>query len=333
MGFSWNNFGVLARQSEDDLYLYIHNQNGGSRKIRKDKYEARLPNLRQKIQTLIGQPIIFCTSQNTADWTENKWFSDIDVDQAGLQDANTIIPFSQPVYSGETEPQPAPNVELEAKLAMALKDKAAAEAVATALLKDKDELQAQNKKIEAEYLNKAFAQSERIEQLKSEKSETQDKLSEAEIEISKILAQTKDLTEPFSESDKRQIERDTKQLLAMNLVGTEHSVKARGHPVRELALRLGKVMPKGKINLNVKFIHHVVCNRYRVMLPEFENVEADAFIRLDRTKNMFVASFLNIKSDWFENFELKKGVKDEAYKNRNDLSYEELVEIHKEVLR
>ena len=70
------------------------------------------------------------------------------------------------------------------------------------------------------------------------------------------------------------------------------------------------------------FIKHVISNRYRVSLPEFSNVEADAFIRLEPNKNMFVASFLNIDTGWFERFEKIIGEKDQAYKNRTDLSSE-----------
>lgn len=55
-------------------------------------------------------------------------------------------------------------------------------------------------------------------------------------------------------------------------------------------------------------------------------------IRLEATKNMFVASFLNIDADWFEKFEKQTGEKDEAYKNRTDLSYEELLIINKKVM-
>ena len=47
---------------------------------------------------------------------------------------------------------------------------------------------------------------------------------------------------------------------------------------------------------------------------------------------MFVASFLNIDADWFEKFEKQTGEKDEAYKNRTDLSYEELLIINKKVM-
>ena len=47
---------------------------------------------------------------------------------------------------------------------------------------------------------------------------------------------------------------------------------------------------------------------------------------------MFVASFLNTDVNWFEKFEKKMGEKDESYKNRTDLSYEELVKINQTVM-
>ena len=81
MGYSWNNFGILVRESEDELYLYIHNKNGEFRQISKKKYFSDIPNLRQKIKTLLGKPINFRTSQNTSDWSTSKWFSDINIDK------------------------------------------------------------------------------------------------------------------------------------------------------------------------------------------------------------------------------------------------------------
>ena len=77
MGYSWNNFGVLIKESEDNQYLYIHNPDGQTRQISKSKYATSIADLRVKIQKLLGKPIIFRTSQNTSNWTTSKWFSDI----------------------------------------------------------------------------------------------------------------------------------------------------------------------------------------------------------------------------------------------------------------
>ena len=325
MGYSWNNFGVLVRESEDELYLYIHNQNGEFRQISKKKYFSDIPNLRQKIKTLLGKPINFRTSQNTSDWPTSKWFSDINIDKEGYQDPSNIIPFSKNDFKDSDEPQPESNDVLKSRLA-------AIEAELSDAQKSKETAIAEKEELKKESFRKAFEQSEKIEELKSDKSEMQDRLSEAELKNSKLIAQTKDIMESLSITDQKNIVSDSNELSSMNLIGSEHSIKARGHPVRELALRIGIVLPNGKKTIKMKFINHVTSNRYRVSLPEFSNVEADAFIRLEPNKNMFVASFLNTDIGWFERFEKIIGEKDQAYKNRTDLSSEQLVEIYNKVI-
>ena len=116
MGFAWNNFGILVKENEDDRYLYIYNQNDEFRQISKSKYAPSLPNLRMKINTLIGKPITFRTSQNTANWATSLWFSDIDIDEIGLQNPDNIIPFSQNNYTEGNEPPPISHEDLINKL-------------------------------------------------------------------------------------------------------------------------------------------------------------------------------------------------------------------------
>jgi hypothetical protein len=339
MGFSWNNFGILAGQSEDEKYFYIHNQNGSDRQISKAAYRSSLPNLRLKVKRLIGKPVLFRTSQNTSDWTESKWFSDIDIDEQGLQNPDHIVPFTDPKFSSGSEPEPVTVDELNKKidqleinLKEALNEKDVLHLQTETILKEKNSLQAQNESIKTEALQKALQQSEKIEQLKSEKSEAQDKLSEVEIELIKNKEQKNHTIDPFLQSDKTKMQEDADRVLKMNPIQTKQSVKVRGHPVRELALRIGVIMPAGKKNIQIIFLAHITLNKFRVSLPEFGGTTADAFIRLDDNKNMFVASFLNIDAGWFENFEKKIGVKDEAYKNRMDLTLEELATIHQQVM-
>ena len=325
MGYSWNNFGILVRESEDELYLYIYNPNGEFRQISKKKYFSDIPNLRQKIKTLLGKPINFRTSQNTSDWPTSKWFSDINIDKVGCQDPGNVIPFSKNDFEESDEPRPESNDVLKARLA-------SIEAELIDAQKSKETAIAEKEQLKKESFHKAFEQSEKIEELKSDKSEMQDRLSEVELENSKLIAQTKDFMDTLSVTDQKNIVSDSNELKAMNLIGSEHSIKARGHPVRELALRIGKVLPDRKKTIKMVFMYHVTSNRYRVSLPEFSNVEADAFIRLENNKNMFVASFLNIDIGWFEKFEKIMGEKDQAYKNRTDLSSEQRVEIYHKVI-
>jgi hypothetical protein len=325
MGYSWNNFGVLAKESEDNQYIYIHNPDGQTRQISKLKYASSIPILRIKIQKLLGKPINFRTSQNSADWTTSKWFSDINIDETGLLNPTAVIPFSKNQYSSDKEPNPGSVSDLEAKMR-------SLEAKLSNALAETDSMKEENERIKTAFEKKSFQQSEKIEQLRSDKTEYQDKLSEVEIEYSKLIAQTSELEETLSAKDRKKIASDAYSLGNMNLIGAEHSVKAIGHPIRELALRIGEIMPKHKKLIRLRFINHVASNRYRVSLGEFSNVEADALIRLDTYKNMFVASFLNTDVNWFEKFEQKIGEKDEAYKNRTDLSLEELVSIYQKII-
>jgi len=325
MGYSWNNFGVLTKESEDNLYIYIHNPDGQTRQISKLKYASSIPSLRIKIQKLLGKPINFRTSQNSADWTTSKWFSDINIDETGLLNPTALIPFSQNQYNDDKEPNPGSVTDLEATLK-------SVQAKLSNALADKISLKEENKRVETEFEKKSFQQSEKIEQLKSDKTEYQDKLSKVELEYSKLSAQKIENEETLIEDDRKQIISDANTLESMNIIGTEHSVKARGHPVRELALRNGILMPHGKKTIRLKFIKHMVSNRYRVTLPEFSNIEADASIRLDKNKNMFVANFLNTDIHWFKKFEKQMGEKDQVYKNRTDLTLEELVSINQKII-
>ena len=325
MGYSWNNFGVLAKESEDNQYIYIHNPDGQTRQISKLKYASSIPILRIKIQKLLGKPINFRTSQNSADWTTSKWFSDINIDETGLLNPTAVIPFSENQYSSDKEPNPGSVSDLEAKMR-------SLEAKLSNALAETDSIKEENERIKTAFEKKSFQQSEKIEQLRSDKTEYQDKLSEVEIEHSRLIAQTSELEETLSAKDRKKIASDAHSLGNMNLIGAEHSVKAIGHPIRELALRIGEIMPRHKKLIRLRFINHVASNRYRVSLSEFSNVEADALIRLDTYKNMFVASFLNTDVNWFEKFEQKIGEKDEAYKNRTDLSLEELVSIYQKII-
>ena len=75
--FVWNRFGILANSRENRTYLYIVNQNEEERKISTSAYSGSIPELKKKIEALKGKPVSVRTSQNTAKWPPNKWFSDI----------------------------------------------------------------------------------------------------------------------------------------------------------------------------------------------------------------------------------------------------------------
>lgn len=289
MGFAWNNFGILARESEDEKYFYIHNDKGDWRKISKEKYASNLPNLKAKVQTLMGKPIIFRTSQNTANWSPSEWFSDIDVDESGFHNPEAIVPFSEPKFTEGVEPESESNEALKKKI---------------------------------EELKKKH--SDEREEWNAERNKLQGELIAKDSKLSEVKYQTED-------EEKRKIEADAKALLDMGLIGTEQSLKVRGHPVRELALRIGKVLPDNQRNITAKFIKHIDRNKFRVSLPQFDNVEADFAIGL-KEKNMFVYSVMNTDPNYARKFKEVMGCGDESYKNRTDLSLEELAQIHFKVM-
>jgi hypothetical protein len=144
MGFAWNNFGVLDDWDEDPRYLYIFNQNRDWRKISKSKYAPAIPNLKAKIETLKGKPILFRTSQNTSSWSTTEWFSDINIDKNGFQKPQEVVPFSNLEFSEGDEPEPTSNEEL---------------------LNTISELEANNAELEAQMADQKKRDSEKIEDL------------------------------------------------------------------------------------------------------------------------------------------------------------------------
>ncbi len=83
--FVWNEFGVLGPHQEDDWYLYAVNEDGVTRQISKRKY-PNYPKIREKLEILLGKRVQLRTSQNTSDWSTDKWFSDVSLANTFVQD-------------------------------------------------------------------------------------------------------------------------------------------------------------------------------------------------------------------------------------------------------
>jgi hypothetical protein len=81
--FVWNEFGVLGPHQEDDWYLYAVNEDGVRRQISKGRY-PNYPKIREKLEILLGKRVQLRTSQNTSEWSTDKWFSDVSL-------ANTFV--------------------------------------------------------------------------------------------------------------------------------------------------------------------------------------------------------------------------------------------------
>ena len=75
--FSNNNFGVLKYVTKDEKYVRIQNEDGEMRLMSRKKYRHNADAIEKKARALIGKKVSIRTSQNTKDWSTDKWFSDI----------------------------------------------------------------------------------------------------------------------------------------------------------------------------------------------------------------------------------------------------------------
>ncbi|WP_314923826.1 hypothetical protein [Aeromonas piscicola] len=75
--YFWSNFGVLANVSADKRMLIITNETGSTRQMSIVKYKESAEAVYHKCFPLIGQSVDIQTSQNTAEWSPQEWFSDI----------------------------------------------------------------------------------------------------------------------------------------------------------------------------------------------------------------------------------------------------------------
>jgi len=306
MGFAWNNFGVLDDWDEDPRYLYIFNQNRDWRKISKSKYAPAIPNLKAKIETLKGKPILFRTSQNTSSWSTTEWFSDINIDKNGFQKPQEVVPFSNLEFSEGDEPEPTSNEEL---------------------LNTISELEANNAELEAQKKR----DSEKIEDLKAKSNADAKQLADFQLEIAKLNAQLREEAEALPQSTRRKIDADALKLEEMNLLGNEYNILVRGHPARELALRVGKDLPMGQKNIQILFLRHLNGNNYQVQLRQFDNVETIASIGFNDSRRMYVASFRNMDPDYFSRFEDTMGEPEANFKDR-EMTNDKRIEIFRRVM-
>lgn len=77
MGYVRNDFGTLVDVRKNQYYVIFTNENGNERKMSISKYQENAERVFLKAQSLIGKNVSILTSQNTSNWNESVWFSDI----------------------------------------------------------------------------------------------------------------------------------------------------------------------------------------------------------------------------------------------------------------
>lgn len=77
MGYVRNDFGTLSNVKKDHSYVLITNTNGDIRKMSLEKYKESAEAVYFKALKLVGKEVGLLTSQNTANWSDSEWFSDI----------------------------------------------------------------------------------------------------------------------------------------------------------------------------------------------------------------------------------------------------------------
>ena len=77
MGYVNNDFGTLADVRLQGSLVIIENSDGETRKMSRDKYKESADEVYNKARHLVGKEVRIRTSQNTNNWNEREWFSDI----------------------------------------------------------------------------------------------------------------------------------------------------------------------------------------------------------------------------------------------------------------
>jgi len=110
MNFIWSDFGVIDRWYIDSYGNFIvHNTLGDSRKM-SSKYRSIFDQIEHKCQLLKGKFVQIRTSQNTAAWSPNDWFSDISL--SGTE-VNSTAPSMSSIEPPEDVQQKLENAEQE----------------------------------------------------------------------------------------------------------------------------------------------------------------------------------------------------------------------------
>ena len=295
MKFVYNTFGILAPYEEDAKYLWAVNDQGDKRKISKDKY-PNYPEIKRKLEMLVGKPCILRTSQTTAPWPKKIWFSDVYLDD-GRHD---------------TRPKEGDDKKIEA-------------------IADLEAQLAKEKQEHNVTKQKHSEASEQIQELVKEKDEVLDELNKKDKKISEHEFDLREQDKAREDEDYKQRKQDEKALDDMKLRDTTQSVTVRGHTRRTLALRWRVVMSDKQKRLQMKIIKKVKENKYKCEVKQ-ENKTKRGDVALGVDGGIFAYTFLPLHEDWESCFKQVKGESEKAIKDRTDISFADLVKIHNEVM-
>lgn len=311
MGFRWSKFGKLSGTYEDGRYLYITNNNGENRKISINKYSSTIPLIRKKIALLNDKHCIIRTSQNTGDWSEEIWFSEISLD-------GSYQGIDEPVHEEETDFE-TPE-ELSKKLEIAN----------NTIAEQKNIIETQDKSLKTKD-DKIKAKDEKIQDEIAKNNQLQNELAEKDLEISKLRAEINHEFNNLPHKQKNKIELESKQLQSLIEIGDmrDFEVRRNSHPRRELAFRIGIELPETKSRVAMKILQHVDRNNWICELLDY-NVKALVSIGHEN-RGFFVKSFRNTNAGWFEAVKIATGKPDSYFKDSLSHSLDELVEIFKKV--
>lgn len=78
MSYQWNKFGKLEDVALGEKYVILINENNKYKKMARYTYKESAVEVYQKAKKLIGVEITLRTSQNTAKWPPEIWFSEIE---------------------------------------------------------------------------------------------------------------------------------------------------------------------------------------------------------------------------------------------------------------
>ena len=304
--FHWYDFGVVDSLHEDGTYLYVRNTKDDERKISISAYKDSVPILRDKIKKLVGEHCWLRVSKNTANWSEEKWFSDIDIDK----NKDNFLEFGddKEVESNEELKKKLEKTEKERDEATARANKE--EARAKRISDEKEEIRGKNNELEKEnaYMreNPPSAEGEKKGRERNEKADEDAKREQWAKEL-----------------QKRKIG-----------MGQEHAIGVRGHARRLLALCAGIKMPENQTRLNVKIKSDLKGTKCDVEV-EGQNKTTRVALGAENKDGVFAATFFHPEEEKF-NKALKKvsiegetGHTRESLKDRNDI---DLVKIHSEVV-
>lgn len=75
--FVWSTFGTLSKVTKSDKYVFIENSDGKTLKMSVGKYKESAISVFEKALSYHGQTVQVRTSQNTNNWSDEEWFSEL----------------------------------------------------------------------------------------------------------------------------------------------------------------------------------------------------------------------------------------------------------------